>query len=168
MGTGPLQRLVSSGGWPLGGVLSTHSPPMVPPSLARESQHACPFYHPLGAVRNTETISQHSGINKTSRWHEIVPQGITRMVSSFYISSMLDESGIYSEIVFIIIMLRVCHIITTDIAFVLHFYVSIYFIIIMIILFFSLSTSDPVLTPPGSFNSTITQHSTISARASAG
>ena len=140
MGTGPLQRLVSSGGWPLGGVLRAHSPPTAPPSLARESQHGCLLFHPL----TPKTISQHSrsGINKTSCWHGSVPQGITRSVSSFYISSMLDESEMDSERVFIV-MLR-CMFVTLLPQILPLFCISIYFIIIVIFFFLH---PFPVLTP---------------------
>lgn len=57
---------------------------------------------------------------------------------------MLDASEIYPEIVFIM-MLCACHIITTDIAFVLHFYLFYYYYVVVV--FFFLSTPDPVLTP---------------------
>lgn len=60
-----------------------------------------------------------------------------------YLSSMLDESEIYVEIVFIM-MLRICHFITTDIAFVLHFYLFHYYYDFF---FFFLSSPNPVLTP---------------------
>lgn len=51
--------------------------PENPSMPARSSIHS--------ALCNTETISQHShsGTNKTSRWHQSVPEGITRLVSSF-------------------------------------------------------------------------------------
>lgn len=61
-------------------------------------------------------------------------------------------------------MLHVWHTIITDIAVVLHVYSFNPYSDFSP----SRSTPDPVLTPPGIFNSTITQHSTISARVSAG
>lgn len=162
MGTGPLQCLVSSGGWPRGDVHSTHTPPMVLPSLARETQHPCLLFQPLSAVQHRDHFSTFSF------WHKQdvllackCPCRNYTVGLIVYISSTLNESEIYSVIAFIMI-LWVCHIITADIAFCFAF---IYFIFIMI---FFLSTPDTALTPPGNFNSTITQHNTISAEASAG
>lgn len=160
MGTGPLQCLVSSGGWPRGCVLASHSPPMVPQSLARESQHACLFFHPT--LCNTETVSQHShsGINKTSRWHESVPEGITRLVSSF----TSPPCRITQKCTQRLGLLWCCVCLSN---YYCRYCLYCAFSYLFIFIFF-ISTLSPVLTPHGSFNSTITQHSTISARASAG
>ena len=171
MGTGPPQCLVSSGGWPWGGgVHSTHSPPMVLPSLARESQHACPLFHPLSAVQHRDHFSTFS------LWHkQDVPLASKCPWRNYtlglivYISSTLDESEIYSEIVFIMMLARMshyCHRYCLCFAFL---FIHLFILLVLLCFFFSSlhtrSIADP---PPGSFNSTITQRSTISARASAG
>lgn len=125
------------------------------------SMPACSSIH--SALCKTETISQpsHSGINKTSCWHESVPEGITRLVSTFtsppcWMSLKFAWRLCYYEAVpFSHYYRRYCRCFA---------FLFIYFIIIMIFSFHTRSGADP----PGSFNSTITQHSTISARASAG
>lgn len=121
MGTGPLQCLVSSGGWPWGGVHSTHTPPMVLPSLARESQHPCLLFHPLSAVQHGDHFSTVSFWRKQDVLLACkCPCRNYTVGLIVYISSTLNESEIYSVIAFIMI-LWVCHIITADIAFCIAF-----------------------------------------------
>lgn len=119
-------------------------------------------------VRNTEIISRHFGINKTSCCHQSTPEGITRLVSSFTSPHRMSLKFTVSITV--------------------HWFMFVtweYQMLPLVLQFRSLDSSSesflfcfyswsnhvflPRPTPPtsSSFNSTITQHSTISARASA-
>lgn len=128
------QGAVISATWRLG-LCSAERVVVVGPEAASSAFILLPWYHRhwpenpsrppcsflLSALCNTETISQHSrsGINKTSCWHESVPEGITRLVSSF--TSPCWMSLKFPQTVYVM-MLSVCHIITADIACVLLFY----------------------------------------------
>lgn len=163
MGTGPLQCLVSSGGWPWGGVLSTHSPPMVLPSLARESQHACLLFHPLSAVQHRDHFSTFSFWHKQdvpSAWKcpwRNYTVGLIVYVSlhAGWVWNLPGDCVYYDAVRLSHYYHRYC---------LCFAFLFIYFIFYDFFSFHNRSSADP----PGSFNSTITQHSTISARASAG
>lgn len=124
---------------------------------------ACSSNH--SALCNTETISQHSrsGINKTSRWHKSVPEGITRLVSSF----TSPPCWMHLKFTRRLCLLWCCAFVTLLPQILPLFCIFIYFIIMLLLFFFPFHTRSSA-DPPGSFNSTITQHSTISARVSAG
>lgn len=143
MGTRLLQSLVSSGGWP----------------LRRPPHHSFPFYDttvtgqriPACLLALSFSAAQHQDHFLTfSFWHkQDVPLAWKHPRRNYtvglivYMSSMLDESEMYPEIVFIMI-LRVCHIITVDTAFVFTF---IYLFRLLLWWIFFLSTPDPALTP---------------------
>ncbi len=143
MGTGPLQCLVSSGGWPWGGVLSTHSPPMVLPSLARESQHACLLFHPPSAVQHRDHFSTFSF------WHKQDVPSAWKCPWRNYTVGLIVYVSLHAGWVWNLPGDCVYY----DAARLSHYYhryclcfafLFIYFIFIMI---FFLSTTYPVLTP---------------------
>lgn len=134
---------------------------MVPPSLARETQHVCLLFHPFGAAQHRDGFST-CDINKTSCWHESIPEGITRLVSLFTSPCWMSLKCTWRPCI-----LWCCTFGTLLQQILLLFCMFIHLITILIFpppFPHTRSSADP----PGIFNSTITQHSTISARVSAG
>lgn len=116
---------------------------------------------------NTDTISQHShsSINKTSCWHVSVPVGITRSVSSF--TSPRWMSLKFTQKLHLLWCRELVTLLPSVLLFVLHLFISFFYD--NFLSFHPRCRADPPHThTPSSFNSTITQHNTISAKASAG